>query len=77
MKKDVTISIRLDVSDKVLVDKIIERCRQYPWFNNGSKSEIFRVALRFLYLLDDPSFHRVMSNHGCPNKFDVKMDDYK
>lgn len=73
MKKDVTVTLRLDVSDEVRLEKLLKRCDAHPWIISPSKSEVFRYALRFLCELDDTSFYRVISNRGLPNPFEVKM----
>lgn len=73
MKKNAIVTIRLDVSDQVLVDEVIKRCKQHPWIRYESKSDMFRFALRFLCQLDDTSFYRIISNRGNPNPFEVKM----
>lgn len=73
MKKDVTVTLRLDVSDEVRLEKLVDRCSRHPWIINPSRSDVFRYALRFLCELDDASFYRVISNRGLPNPFEVKM----
>lgn len=73
MKKNATVTLRLDIADEVLLEKVIERCRKHPWISSESKSDMFRYALRFLNELDDASFFRVMTNSGIPNPFEVKM----
>lgn len=73
MKKNVIVTLRLSISDEIILEKVIERCKEHPWIFRDSKSDMFRIALRFLYQLDDASFFRVISNAGIPNPFEVKM----
>lgn len=73
MKKNATITLRLDVSDEIRLEHLICRCKKHPWIINPSKSEVVRYAIRFLLELDDASFYRVISNRGIPKSFEIKM----
>lgn len=73
MKKNATVTLRLDISDEIRLEQVIKRCNRHPWIRSESKSDVFRYALRFLNQLDDHSFFRVISNRGVPNVFEVKM----